>query len=231
MDIAVIEEVIFFGAGGDAAALSVGGELGNAVEFPRITFVISHGGPDGGVFEDFGEDVEQASLVFGICPGVVGVVSEHEPEVGGGVSGELEVGFFDIPNALTRLAGVAEDPNTGFGGGSGEWGRGEELLEVAGGCGGVVRGDLGEVFGGRCEAGEGEGLVAGFATIDFLEEPNRSNFIIYSLQDSLANAEVSSLCGEGGGSLAGPVSWSKPAQSMSRQWGEAKYWRRQLGAR
>ena len=115
VDITVIEGVVFFSAGGKTSTLSVGGEIENAIILFCVAIVVPHGWPDGGVFEQLGEDVEEPVLILGVGSGVIGVIAKHEPDIGGGVSGIVEVGIFDIEDVLSGRAGVANNPDACFG--------------------------------------------------------------------------------------------------------------------
>src|SRR5687767_7893554 len=78
--------------------------------------MIAQRGPDDGFFQDVLIYIEDRNLILGVGAGAVGVVTEHQPQIGVAVGGELVISIANLGlQALvafgTRGAGVADYPS------------------------------------------------------------------------------------------------------------------------
>ena len=120
MDAAVVEGIVFFGAGGHAAGRAVGGmveylEVRNGQrrigQLRRV--VVADGRPEHRLAKIGRVHVEHGRLVFGIGAVLVGVVAEHQPDVGVAACAETGVTVAHRRRGRALGAGIAEHPDSG----------------------------------------------------------------------------------------------------------------------
>ena len=175
VNVRVVERVVRLGARGDAAGLAARGQREDVIVdaglrdgIGAVTIVIAESGPKGRGAERLGIDLEERFLVIGVGAIRVGVVAEHEPQIGGAFSVEFVVGVAHGELAGALGAGIAEHPNTrrtGWPGGrrcdEGIHGGFERLAVAVGVLSGTA--DRVEVAGARLQAGELHDVLGGDA--------------------------------------------------------------------
>ena len=137
VDVAVVERIVELGArgqatglapGGHAEALQVGGAIDRAAE---VRLVVADGRPEENLPEHLRVKVEHRALELLVGPDQVGVVPQHQPDVGVPEPGELPVGPVHGGGVRVSGARVADDPDARRLGAAGQRRRDEEVLAVA----------------------------------------------------------------------------------------------------
>ena len=120
VDVAVVEGVEGLGAGGNAAGLTVPWEREDVVVGPGLgggvggrAVVVAKSRPEHRLSEHRRVHVEDSRLILSVRPAVVGIVAEHQPQIGMPGAGEVEVGVADRGRAGIGRPRVTQNPNTG----------------------------------------------------------------------------------------------------------------------
>ena len=167
MDVRVVEGVVTLVAGGDAARLAVAREVedfevGKLFHFTvGIDVVVADGGPGHGLPQQLRVGIEDAALILAIRAGVIGVVAQHEPQVGAarrmvGVFQKLLVAVAHVILDLAAGPEIADDPEPHrprLGG------RSDEVMIRAPRQDEVLQAHFVKVFRVRQQAGEPHGVL------------------------------------------------------------------------
>src|SRR5207249_120054 len=137
VNVGIVEGVVRFSAGGHAAGLSTLGQGEDVIVGATLTrrvgtvgVMVTKRGPHYGLSEHGGiavSRVEDRSLVLTVGAVGVGIIAQHQPQVGVARAGVGVIGIAHGPLLAARSAGVAYDPDAGGFGGS-RRGRGEEEI-------------------------------------------------------------------------------------------------------
>ena len=155
MDVGIFEGVVGFGPGGHAANFSCGREgvvliirtrLGGGVG--RATVVVAHGAPDRRLPEHGRIHVEEGQLVLGVGPVIIGVVSEHDEQVGEYSVVQTEIGVAHRAGAAVACARVTQQPDAGRGGRAHAGGGLKKVIGIISGQDLGARSDTVEIGGG-----------------------------------------------------------------------------------